>query len=230
MHYLLFYEVAGDYESKRATLRSEHLEKAWKAAERGELILAGALANPIDGAVLLFKGDSPEVAERFAKADPYVRSGAVKRWYVREWTTVAGEGAATPIKPHEHASRTPLAEVSFSANLTSASRGLGGIFRIWKGRSSLEKSHDYVRHATETVFPELASIEGHLGAYLLRRAVDTGIEFLVLTLWDSMEAVRKFAGSEPDKAVVEPAARAALTQYDATVTHFEVVRYSRGRF
>jgi uncharacterized protein YciI len=99
MHYLLFYEVGEDYVSRRAQFRQLHLEKAWKASERGELVLAGALANPVDGAVLLFRGDSPEVAEKFARADPYVVNGAVKRWYVREWTTVAGEGAATPIRP-----------------------------------------------------------------------------------------------------------------------------------
>ncbi len=100
MHYLLFYEVGEDYVSKRAQFRGLHLEKAWKASERGELILAGALANPVDGAVLLFTGHSPEVAESFAKADPYVVNGAVKRWYVREWTTVAGENAATPVRPN----------------------------------------------------------------------------------------------------------------------------------
>lgn len=99
MHYLLFYEVGDDYVSRRAEFRAAHLEKAWQASERGELVLAGALASPVDGAVLLFQGDSPEVAERFAKADPYVTSAVVKRWYVREWTTVAGEGAATPVRP-----------------------------------------------------------------------------------------------------------------------------------
>jgi len=99
MHYLLFYEAAEDYVSRRAEFRNEHLQKAWEASERGELVLAGALADPVDGAVLLFRGDSPEVAEKFARADPYVASGAVKRWHVREWTTVAGEGAATPIRP-----------------------------------------------------------------------------------------------------------------------------------
>jgi uncharacterized protein YciI len=99
VHYLLFYEVGEDYVSRRAQFRELHLEKAWKASERGELILAGALANPVDGAVLLFQGDSPEVAEKFAKTDPYVLNGAVKRWYVREWTTVAGEAAATPVRP-----------------------------------------------------------------------------------------------------------------------------------
>jgi uncharacterized protein len=97
MHYLLFYEVGDDYVSRRAEFREAHLAKAWQASARGDLVLAGALANPVDGAVLLFRGDSPEVAEKFAKVDPYVTSGIVRRWYVREWTTVAGEHAATPV-------------------------------------------------------------------------------------------------------------------------------------
>jgi uncharacterized protein YciI len=57
------------------------------------------LANPVDGAVLLFKGETAEVAEKFAKADPYVTKGVVKHWYVREWTTVVGEIAANPKRP-----------------------------------------------------------------------------------------------------------------------------------
>ncbi|HEY4766484.1 MAG TPA: YciI-like protein [Candidatus Sulfotelmatobacter sp.] len=98
MHYLLFYEVGEDYETKRAAFREAHLEKAWKASERRELLLAGAFANPVDGAVLLFQGNSPQVAKKFAEADPYVTSGMVKRWYVREWTTVAGKDAAAPVR------------------------------------------------------------------------------------------------------------------------------------
>jgi uncharacterized protein YciI len=99
MHYLLFYEAAEDYLDRRAAFREEHLALAWRACERGELILGGAFANPVDGAVLLFQGDSPAAAERFAQSDPYVANGLVKRWYIREWTTVAGETAATPIRP-----------------------------------------------------------------------------------------------------------------------------------
>jgi heme-degrading monooxygenase HmoA len=97
---------------------------------------------------------------------------------------------------------------------------------MWKGRSTAESTGEYVQHATKKVFPELGSIKGYREAFLLRRALDEGTEFLVLTLWDSMEAIRKFAGAEPEKAVVEPAARAILTQYDETVTHFEVVLHS----
>ena len=102
MHYLLFYEVTEDYLARRAEFRNAHLELAWKASERGELVLAGALANPVDGSVLLFKGDSAEVAEKFAKVDPYVTNGLVKRWHVREWTTVVGAGCANPVRPAGH--------------------------------------------------------------------------------------------------------------------------------
>jgi len=100
MHFLLFYEVADDYLSRRAEFRQQHLEKAWAASDRGELILGGALTDPADTAVLLFKGDSPEVAEQFAKSDPYVLSGIIKRWYVRQWQTVAGPDAAAPLRPN----------------------------------------------------------------------------------------------------------------------------------
>jgi len=98
-HYLLFYDVGADYLERRAALRGAHLAKAWAAHARGELLLAGALADPVDGAVFLFAGDSPQVAEAFAREDPYVVNGLVKRWRVREWTTVVGEGAATPLRP-----------------------------------------------------------------------------------------------------------------------------------
>lgn len=98
-HFLLFYEVCDDYVARRAPFRDAHLEKVWAAHARGELILAGALTDPADGAVLLFRGDSPAVAEAFAKGDPYVINGLVARWRVREWVTVAGDEAATPTRP-----------------------------------------------------------------------------------------------------------------------------------
>jgi uncharacterized protein YciI len=98
-HYLLMYEVSPDYLERRPLFRDRHLKLAWDAAERGELLLAGALADPIDGAVLLFQGDGPEVATAFAEADPYVREGLVARWRVRPWSTVVGAGAASPVRP-----------------------------------------------------------------------------------------------------------------------------------
>jgi len=229
MHYLLFYEVGEDYVSRRAEFRNAHLEKAWKASERGELVLGGALSNPVDGAVLLFRGDSPAVAEKFARADPYVTSGTVKRWHVREWTTVAGEDSATPIRPNAVATgKTTRSGSSNPVDGGASSQDRGMILRMWRARSTVEKSGEYVEHATKKVFPALCAIEGHRGAYLLRRAVDGAIELVVLTLWESMEAVRRFAGVKLEKAVVEPEARAVLTAFDESVTHFEVVRRTEG--
>lgn len=98
-HFLLFYEVGPDFVAQRATHRDKHLQQAWEASERGELIMAGAVTNPADRAVLLFQGDSPGMAEHFAKTDPYVVHGLIKEWYVREWVTVVGEAAATPVRP-----------------------------------------------------------------------------------------------------------------------------------
>jgi uncharacterized protein len=94
MHYLLFYDLAPDYLERRPAFRSEHLALARQAHQRGELILGGALADPADGAVLLFRGSSPAIAARFAEADPYVRNGLVRSWRVREWTTVVGDDPA----------------------------------------------------------------------------------------------------------------------------------------
>lgn len=98
MHYLLMYDLVPDYLERCGAHRDAHLKLAWAAAERGELQLAGALAEPVDTAVLLFEGDSPAAAEAFAKADPYVLAGLVARWRVREWMTVVGEGAAKPVR------------------------------------------------------------------------------------------------------------------------------------
>ena len=97
MHYLLFYDVVDDYVNRRAPFRTVHLTLAKQAVARGELVLGGAFADPPDGAVLVFKGSSPEVAESFAKNDPYVLNGLVTRWRVREWTTVVGPGAEQPL-------------------------------------------------------------------------------------------------------------------------------------
>ena len=97
MHYLLFYDVIDDYVEQRARYRKEHLAHARRSYERGDLILGGALAEPVDGAVLLFRGEGPGVAEAFAEADPYVVNGLVSRWHVREWTTVVGEHPAVEV-------------------------------------------------------------------------------------------------------------------------------------
>lgn len=97
-HFLLFYEACDGYVEKRKAFRDAHLRHAWAAHNRGELLLAGALAEPVDGAVLLFQGESSQVVETFARSDPYVTNGLVTEWRVREWTTVVGEMACTPVR------------------------------------------------------------------------------------------------------------------------------------
>jgi hypothetical protein len=98
-HYLLVYDVAPDYLERRGAFRDAHLALAWAAAGRGELVLGGAVGEPIDGALLLFNADSADVPTAFAEADPYVTSGLVTRWKVMPWHTVAGDDAANPVRP-----------------------------------------------------------------------------------------------------------------------------------
>lgn len=99
MHYLLIYDAVPDYAERRKPFRAAHLAHARAAVARGELVLGGAFANPVDGAVLLFQCDSAAPVEAFAKADPYVVNGLVVNWRVREWTTVVGADAACPLPP-----------------------------------------------------------------------------------------------------------------------------------
>jgi uncharacterized protein len=99
MHYLLLYDTAPDYLVRRGDHRAGHLELAWAAAERGELVLGGAVGDPVESAMLLFSGDSPDAASAFARADPYVLNGLVTSWRVVPWSTVAGDTAANPVHP-----------------------------------------------------------------------------------------------------------------------------------
>jgi uncharacterized protein YciI len=90
MYWLLYYSLVPDYLERRGPLRDDHLGLARAAHERGELVLAGALADPADQAVLVFKADDAGVAEEFARNDPYVKQGLVASWTVRQWTVVIG--------------------------------------------------------------------------------------------------------------------------------------------
>jgi uncharacterized protein YciI len=99
MHFLLFYDYVPDVLERRPQFRGAHLGHARAALARGELRLAGAFADPVDGAALFFSAPSREVVERFAREDPYVLGGLVTNWVVREWTTVVGDGAAHPLPP-----------------------------------------------------------------------------------------------------------------------------------
>ena len=97
-HYLLLYEFVEDYADRRAPHRQVHLDMAWAAHERGDLVMGGALPGEPPRAALMFQGASPRVAEAFAEADPYVHNGVVKSWEVREWYTVIGDLAAHPVR------------------------------------------------------------------------------------------------------------------------------------
>ena len=99
MHYILTYDLAPDYLERRAEFRNEHLKLAWEAQQRGELVLAGALAEPADHAVLIFNCDTPEPVQLFAAKDPYVTHGLVKAFHVRQWSTVVGDLATNPVRP-----------------------------------------------------------------------------------------------------------------------------------
>jgi uncharacterized protein YciI len=91
MYYILFYKTVENYVEKRAPYREEHLAHANAAYERGDLVMAGALAEPVDSAVLVFKGEGSFVAEEFARNDPYVMNGLITEWKVRPWTVVIGD-------------------------------------------------------------------------------------------------------------------------------------------
>ena len=93
-YFALFYYVVEEFVSRRSTYREEHLRLAREAHRRGELVLAGALADPADRALLIFRAPGRSVAEEFARNDPYVLRGLVTRWEVRPWTVVIGNDPA----------------------------------------------------------------------------------------------------------------------------------------
>jgi uncharacterized protein YciI len=99
MHFLLFYTYVPDVLERRPQFRGAHVKHAQASVARGELMLAGAFADPVDGAALWFSAASKDVVEAFAKADPYVTGGLVTQWTVRAWTTVVGDSAANPLPP-----------------------------------------------------------------------------------------------------------------------------------
>lgn len=90
MYYLLTYKTVDDYVRRRAPFREAHLAYARASQERGELFLAGALDDPPDTAILVFRASEKSVAEDFARNDPYVRAGLITDWSVRPWTVVIG--------------------------------------------------------------------------------------------------------------------------------------------
>jgi heme-degrading monooxygenase HmoA len=102
------------------------------------------------------------------------------------------------------------------------------IARIWRGIAVPEKANTYIEHLQRTVLPELEQIDGFRGAYVLRRELGKGVEFTVQTLWESMDAIRKFAGENAEAAVVAPAARPLFRQFDSRVTHHQIILHVEG--
>jgi heme-degrading monooxygenase HmoA len=103
------------------------------------------------------------------------------------------------------------------------------IVRTWRGRASSTNPDGYPTHFRRGVLPALQRLDGFLGASLLKRTENGEIEFLVLTRWTSIEAIRAFAGGNTGKAVVEPEAVAALVDFDPTVRHYELVEEAVGK-
>ncbi len=89
-YYALFYDLVEDYVSRRAEFREEHLRLAREAQRLGQLLLAGALTDPTNRALLVFRAPDRSVVEQFARNDPYVIRGLVTRWEVRSWAVVIG--------------------------------------------------------------------------------------------------------------------------------------------
>ena len=96
------------------------------------------------------------------------------------------------------------------------------IARTWHGTTDSRHADAYVRHLREHTFPALASMTGHRGGYVLRRASGDSVEFTVITLWDSLDAIRHFAGEDLEAAVVPAAAAALLASHDTRAAHWEV--------
>ena len=97
------------------------------------------------------------------------------------------------------------------------------ISRQWRGLAHASRARDYIEHLRGDTFPQLRRIPGLVDASILQRNVDPGVEFLVVTLWASMAAIRAFAGNNAVEAVVPPEVRAMMIEYDKTVRHYEIV-------
>jgi len=97
------------------------------------------------------------------------------------------------------------------------------IARVWHGSTKPADADRYVAHLRQNVLPELRAIAGFRGEQILRRARGDRVDFTVITLWDSIEAIARFAGPDPEVAVVAPDAQAILTAYDRRAAHYDVI-------
>ena len=102
----------------------------------------------------------------------------------------------------------------------------GMIARLWRGTARPDAAAAYLRHLEEDTLPQLRRLDGFMGASVLQRPAAGGVEFVVITRWASMEAIRAFAGADPERAVVPEAAQRLMVSYDETVEHFELTVYA----
>jgi len=209
-YYALFYELVDDMVMRRVPFREEHLRLAREARERGELALAGALADPVDRALLVFHVDDKSKAESFARKDPYVVNGLAKRWEVRPWNVVVGNE-----------------QPASSAASDSPARTTETILRRWSARTTKAQLPKYLEHFSKNVLPELRRVPGYLGAMVSVGRLDGEIEIVVETTWRSLESIRNFTGPDLEAAVVAEEAAALLTSFDRRVRHCEIVATDR---
>ena len=203
-YYALIYETVDDYVARRAEFREMHLLMAREVRERGELLLAGAFDDPVDRALLVFRVDDKSKVEEFARKDPYVVNGLVKKWEVRSWKVVVGNEPRSP---------------SVMAR--------GAILRHWSARATEAHLPRYLEHFSKRVLPELRRVAGFLGATVSTRHTGNEVEIFVETTWRSLDAIRAFAGPDLEAAVVAPEAAALLTYYDRRVLHSQIALSDR---
>jgi uncharacterized protein len=172
------------------------------AHERGEIVLAGAFDDPVDHALLVFRVEDKNKVEDFARHDPYVVNGLVKKWEVRPWKVVIGQ---------EGRGR--------DASLTGQP---GAILRQWSARSTEAQLPKYLEHFSKSVLPELRRVGGFLGVSVSVRRTGKEAEIFVETKWRSLESIRAFAGADVEAAVVAPEAAALLKDFDRRVRHYEI--------
>jgi uncharacterized protein YciI len=204
-YFALLYDLVDDMVARRVPFREEHLRLAREARARGELVLAGALAEPVDRALLVFHvADKSKVAD-FAHKDPYVVNGLVKKWEARPWNVVVGNEEP-------------------AAGATSASGAIlpGAILRRWSARTSEALLPKYLDYFSKNVLPELRRVNGYLAAAVSTHRTASHAGILVETSWRSLDSIRAFAGPDLEAAVVHPEAAALLTDFDRRVRHSEL--------
>lgn len=96
------------------------------------------------------------------------------------------------------------------------------ISRQWIGLCKKERANDYILHLQEETFQELLTLKGFLRASILKRELSEGIEFLIVTEWESLESIKQFAGEEVATAVVPPAVQEMMVRFDKMVRHYEI--------